>query len=77
MWLILAFIFSNLFSLLLSFVGGFLKGYSECVKTAQKFEYKLQKAKELLKRFVELENCTLDYDDIKEAEQFLSEVENV
>ena len=35
----------------------------------------LTKAKELLKRFIELENCTLDYDDIKEAEQFLSEVE--
>ena len=36
----------------------------------------LTKAKELLKRFIALENCTLDYDDIKEAEQFLnSEVE--
>lgn len=37
----------------------------------------LTKAIKLLKRFVELENCTLDYDDIKKAEQFLSEVENV
>ena len=33
----------------------------------------LTKAKELLKRFIGLENCTLDYDDIKEAEQFLKE----
>ena len=38
----------------------------------------LTKAKELLKRFITLENCTLDYDDIKEAEQFInSEVNNV
>ena len=35
----------------------------------------LQKAKELLKRFIGLENCTLDYDDIKEAEQFLQETD--
>ena len=40
----------------------------------QKCVDQLTKAKELLKRFIELENCTLDYDDIKEAEQFLSEV---
>ena len=35
----------------------------------------LTKANELLKRFITLENCTLDYDDIKEAEQFLKDCE--
>ena len=35
----------------------------------------LTKAKDLLKRFIELENCTLDYDDIKEAEQFIKDSE--
>lgn len=39
------------------------------------YDDQLNKAKELLKSFIELENCTLDYDEIKEAEQFLSEVE--
>jgi hypothetical protein len=52
-----------------------------CLKLLAKEGYikftseQLTKAKELLKRFIELENCTLDYDDIKEAEQFISEVE--
>ena len=50
------------------------KCYKKAVKDYCKVETQLTKAKELLKRFIELENCTLDYEDIKEAEQFLSEV---
>jgi chromosome segregation ATPase len=48
---------------------------SEGGKACVYLNEQLTKAKDLLKRFIELENCTLDYDDIKEAEQFLSEVE--
>ena len=32
MWIVLAFIFSNLFSIVLFYVMGFLRGFTECSK---------------------------------------------
>ena len=51
------------------------KVYNDNLDYSHHIEEQLTKAKELLKRFIELENCTLDYDDIKEAEQFLKDLE--
>lgn len=54
MWCILAFIFSNLFSLLIAFMYGQLKGIANTKKWYEERKEKLTKAKDLLAKWVEL-----------------------
>lgn len=86
MWCILAFIFSNLFSLLIAFMYGQLRGIANTKKWYEDKDEQLTEAKEILTKLLEEEKNNMYwemngsdkssyYEVRKQAEQFLKEAE--